>query len=155
MALDTTYYWQIVAEDSEGLTATGPIWGFSTEKEANEPPTAPDIYGPPSGQPEVELFWAFDSDDPEGNKVKYNIEWGDGTSTETDYSFIAVEASHTYAELGEYTINATAEDEKGLLSHVSSFQLKIEKTKTAYNPLLLRLFERFPLLERLLNFIFF
>ena len=155
MPLDTTYYWQIVAEDGEGLTATGPIWSFTTEKEPNEPPTAPDIYGPPSGKPEVELFWAFDSDDPDGNKVKYNIEWGDGTSTETDYSYIAVEASHTYAELGEYTINATAEDEKGLLSHVSSFQLKIEKTKTAYAPLLLRLFERFPLLVRLLNFIFF
>jgi hypothetical protein len=149
MPLDTTYYWQVVAEDGEGLTATGPIWSFTTEREANEPPSAPDIYGPPSGQPEVELFWAFDADDPDGNKVKYNIEWGDGTTSETDYSHIAMEASHIYDELGEYRINATAEDEKGLVGKVSSFQLKIEKTKSASHLLLLRIFHRFPLLERL------
>ena len=65
-----------------------------------------------------------------------------------------MEASHTYSELGEYTINATAEDEKGLVSKVSSFQLKIEKTKSASNLLLLRLFHRFPLLELLWEIFF-
>ncbi len=156
MDVDTTYYWQIVAEDSQGLTATSPIWYFTTEKEPNAPPTAPDIYGPPSGSPGIKLYWAFFSKDPDGNQIKYIIEWGDGTDEETDYyqESIAVDAYHTYEEQGEYTIKAKAEDEKGLVSVESTFTVKIQTSRTVYHPLLLRLFERFsnlfPILERLL-----
>jgi hypothetical protein len=151
MALETTYYWKIVSEDSEGLTTHGPIWTFTTEKEPNEPPTAPDIYGPPSGPPGVKLYFAFYSDDPDENQVKYIIEWGDGKSTETELSSIAVEADHTYEELGDYTIKARAEDERGLAGQNSTFKLKIQNAKPKYHLFFLRLFERFPLLERLLN----
>ncbi len=151
MALQTVHYWKIVSEDSQGLTTSGPIWSFTTEDEPNEPPTAPDIYGPPSGPPGVKLYWAFDSDDPNGHQIKYIIEWGDGNSTETDYSPIAVEAYHTYEELGEYTIKTRAQDEKGLLSENSTFELKIQNAKPKYHLFILRLFERFPLLERLLS----
>lgn len=157
MEFGTTYYWQIVAEDSQGLTTTGPIWHFTTELEANEPPTAPYIYGPPMAPPGVELYWAFVSDDPDGNQIKYIIDWGDGNSIETDYyaEGLAVEASHTYEELGEYTIKAKAEDEKGLAGGESTFEVSIQKTKNVYRPLLLRLFERlsntFPILRHSLE----
>jgi len=30
---ETTYYWQIIAEDEYGATTTGPIWNFTTEEE--------------------------------------------------------------------------------------------------------------------------
>jgi uncharacterized repeat protein (TIGR01451 family) len=33
MTADTTYYWQIVAEDSHGAITEGPIWSFTTESE--------------------------------------------------------------------------------------------------------------------------
>ena len=147
MELGTTYYWQIVSEDSGGLTKTGPIWQFTTEFEPNEPPTAPDIYGPPSGPKGVELFWAIVSEDPDENQVKYLIEWGDGDSEETDFyqEGIVLEASHTYNEEGTFTIKVKAEDEKGLASQESTFELSIIKSKSVYqyHPLLLRLFERF------------
>ena len=155
MEIGTMYYWQIISEDSGGLTKTGPIWQFTTEFEPNEPPTAPDIYGPPSGPKGVELFWAIVSKDPDENQVKYLIEWGDGDSEETDFyqEGIAVEASHTYEEEGGYTIKVKAEDEKGGIGEESTFELTIIKSKSVYHPLLLRLFERFPILERLLNII--
>ncbi len=159
MDLETTYYWQIVAEDSQGLTATGPIWYFTTEKEPNAPPTAPDIYGPPSGSPGIELIWAFVSEDPDGNQIKYIIEWGDGANEETDYypEGMTVDLHHTYEEEGEYIIKAKAEDEKGLVSVESTFTVKIQISRTVYHPLLLRFIERFsnlfPILERLLNLI--
>ena len=146
MGLDTIYYWNIVAEDSGGLISTGPIWSFGTEKEPNDPPTAPDIYGPPSGSPGVELCWAFVSDDPDEDQIKYLIEWGDGESTETDYSSIAVEACHTYEEEGEYTLEAKAIDFRGKESGWSTLEVSMPRNKPFnFNfPLLSWLFERFP-----------
>jgi len=142
------YYWQIISEDSQGETATGPIWYFTTELEANDPPTAPYIYGPPRGSPGVELYWAFDSDDPDENLIKYIIEWGDGNSIETDYypEGIAVEACHTYEEQGEYTLKAKAIDSHGEESDWTTLEVTMPKNKPFnfnFN-LLSWLFERFP-----------
>jgi len=151
--IETMYYWKIVSKDSQGLTKEGPIWHFTTETEPNDPPEAPDIYGPPSGPPGKELIWAFSSFDPDGDLLKYMIDWGDGNSFETNYypESKAVEARHTYAELGDYTIIIIAEDEDGLQGPESTFDVTIQKTKTVYYPLLQRLLEFFPMLERLLQ----
>jgi len=157
MDLETKYYWKIHAEDDNGLTSTGPIWSFTTQSEPNDPPEAPDIYGPPSGPPGRQLSWAFSSFDPDGHDVKYIIEWGDGDTHETGYypHSKAVEASHTYTELGDYTIIIKAEDEKGLQGPTSLFDVTITRSKTVNQRLLLLLFERFPLLERLMNLLRF
>ena len=155
MDLDTTYYWKVVAEDRQGLTSTGPIWHFTTELEPNGPPTKPEIYGSSNGPPGKDLSWAFISDDPDDNRVKYIIDWGDETSDETDYNpdSTLVEVHHTYEEEGDYTITAKAEDEKGLESQESTFSVKIQVSRTVYRPFLLRLLERFPLLGILLDLI--
>jgi len=144
--LNTMYYWQIVAEDSGGLTSTGPIWSFTTEKEPNEPPTAPDIYGPHRGPAGVVLCWAFVSDDPNEHQIKYIIEWGDEKSTETEYSNIAVEACHTFEEQGEYKIKAKAIDIHGAESAWTTIDVNLPKNKPFISnfPLLNWLFERFP-----------
>ncbi len=144
MDFNTKYYWQIVAEDSQGLTATGPIWYFTTE-ELNLPPTDPVIDGPTKGSPWVVLCWTFHSDDPNDHLIKYIIKWGDGTSDETDYHSDSkpVEVCHVFAE-GDYIIEASSEDQKGLVSGKSTFKVTIPRVKTSYHPLLLRLFERFP-----------
>jgi len=159
MDLATTYYWQIVAEDSQGASSSSSIWHFTTELEPNQAPTKPEIYGSSNGPPGKELSWAFISDDADDNQVKYIIEWGDETSDETDYyqDNTLVEVSHTYEEEGDYTIKAKAVDEKGLESQESTFSVKIQKSRTVYHLLLLRIFERFanlfPILEKLLSFI--
>jgi hypothetical protein len=157
MSLGTVYYWQIVSEDSGGLETTGPIWQFTTQLEPNDPPSNPDIYGPPLGSPGQELFWAFVSNDPDENQIKYIIDWGDGNTFETDYypDGLVAEASHSYNSQGTYTIVAKAEDEKGLVSEESTFQVKIKKTKSytrnivTFNSLILRFLEKYPLLQTL------
>jgi len=146
LELNAMYYWQIIAEDNGGLTSTGPIWSFTTEKEPNAPPKKPYIYGPHRGPPGVELCWAFDSDDPDENPVKYIIEWGDGNSDETEYSTMTVEACHTYEEQGEFTIKAKAIDTKDAESEWATIEVTMPKNKPfIFNfPLLNWLFERFP-----------
>ena len=156
MDLATTYYWKIVAEDSQGESATGPIWHFTTELEPNQPPTKPEIYGSSRGPPGEELSWAFISDDPDDNQVKYVIQWGDETSEETDYyqDNTLVEVSHIYDEEGDYTIKAKAVDEKGFESQEGTFAITIiPRSRDVYQFLILRMLELFPILERLLYII--
>jgi hypothetical protein len=153
MDLDTTYFWQIVSEDSQGESKTGSIWTFTTQAEANTPPTRPDIYGSPQGPPGVELCWLFVSRDFEQHQVRYIIDWGDGNTEETDYypEGNGAEACHTFEELGEYTIIIKAEDEKGSEGLENTFTIKIQNSRTVFYPWLLRLSERFPMLERLMS----
>ncbi len=156
MEVDTTYYWQIVSEDSSGATTAGPIWHFTTEAEPNQPPTSPDIDGPSQGSAGTELSWTFHSDDPDENDIKYIIDWGDGkNSTETDYypACTPVEVCHIYAEEGTYIITATAEDIKGSKSDESTFEITIPRTRTVHHPILLRVYEKllnmFPIIRNL------
>ncbi len=116
----------------------------------NDRPDKPEIGGPLQGPHHKEICWTFNSSDPNGDKVKYNITWGDKTpSTETDYNpcDTPVTECHTYTPLigqGKYTITARAIDEKGLTSENATLKVSIPRSRAVYHPLLLRLFERFP-----------
>ena len=70
----------------------------------------------------------FESKDPNNDPVKYIIDWGDGTQTETDYNNTgnpAIEVTHSYSETGEYTIKAKAIDCDELESENNSLQIEI------------------------------
>jgi len=59
--------------------------------------------------------------DPDGDDLKYFIDWGDGTTTETDWypSGQIIEISHVWPEPGEYHIKAKAMDIHGAESEWS------------------------------------
>ena len=155
MDLGTTYYWQIVSEDSLGLTTDGPIWSFTTEEEPNDPPTAPEIDGPDKGKPDVELCWTFHSDDPNGNDVRYHIDWGDGSNlTNTTYypACTPVEICHTYAKKGTYTIKAYANDTKGALSSKSTFKVNIPRSRSINYHILQWFLHRFQNISPLIRY---
>jgi hypothetical protein len=73
---DTTYYWKIVAVDSQGATKTSPIWDFTTR--GNDPPYTPNNPGPTDGATGVHinavLNWT--GGDPDGDDVKYDVYFG-------------------------------------------------------------------------------
>ena len=110
------------------------------------PPTPPTIDGPSEGGAGVELCWTFHSSDENGDQVKYFIDWGDGTTDETEYSApcTPVQVCHTYESKGDYVITAYAEDETGLTGDSNTFDISIPRARSVYHPLVLRLFERFP-----------
>jgi hypothetical protein len=78
----------------------------------NEPPNAPRITGKTNVKAGVENCWTFHSEDPNGDQIKYIIDWGDGTTNETDCypSCTPVEVCHTYNDQGTYTIKAKAKE---------------------------------------------
>ncbi|GAG94715.1 unnamed protein product, partial [marine sediment metagenome] len=80
-------------------------------------PNAPIIEGPASGKVGNELEYTFNAEDPNGDDVKYHIDWDDGNSETTTFnpSGKDVKVKHNWSEEGTYTIKAAAEDTNGLV----------------------------------------
>jgi hypothetical protein len=121
----------------------------------NNPPDSPEINGPASGKTGITYDYTFNAVDPNGDQVKYIIYWGDGKidTTALNPSGVDVIVSHTWSKKGVYTIKAHAQDEYGSDGPESSKSVTIPRNKavTLYS-LITKVLERFPLLERILNF---
>jgi hypothetical protein len=78
----------------------------------NGPPNEPRITGKTNVKVGVEHCWTFHSEDPNGDQIKYIIDWGDGAGTETDCypSCTPVEVCHTYNDQGTFVIKAKAKE---------------------------------------------
>ncbi len=136
--LDTDLQWPEYGPMDMCFQLTGPMGPVA--------PTPPIIDGPRTGVPGTEYCWTFHSSDENGDQVKYFIDWGDGTTDETELNepCTPVEVCHTYAEEGTFTITAYAEDATGETSGSSTFDVEIPRARFVSHPLLLRVFERFP-----------
>jgi hypothetical protein len=115
----------------------------------NVEPEAPVIDGPPSGPAKEELTWTFHSDDPNGDVLKYIIDWGDGSNETTDCypSCTPINVSHTYEKQGKYDIKAYAKEcdtEEEYESETTTLGVAIPRARSTYHPLFLRIFERCP-----------
>ena len=78
----------------------------------NIPPKIPEIDGPNNGTINISYNFTVVSTDEDGDELKYTIEWGDGTSNESEFlpSGEPYNISHKYAATGNYTISVTAND---------------------------------------------
>jgi hypothetical protein len=118
----------------------------------NNPPSAPTIHGPSNGGPGENMWYEFNAVDPDGDDVRFYIEWGDCTYDVTEYvpSGTDKTVTHTWEECDTYIITACAIDTNGNISPWTSFWVAIPRDKTTNNLLLLRILERFPLLHKLI-----
>jgi parallel beta-helix repeat protein len=120
----------------------------------NYPPDIPSIDGPSSGKWGKPYHFTFQSSDNEGSEVWYFVDWGDGKDTGWMGPYISgdeVSDSHTWTDQETFTIRCKVKDMYGSVCDWGEFEITIPRTRTrSYH----WLFERFPLLERLLNIIF-
>jgi hypothetical protein len=100
-----------------------------TVERGNNPPDKPEIYGPVRWPVNVEIEFAFSSTDPDGDDVKYYIDWGDDTEDETGYyqSGEIVTISHIYREINTYLLRAKAIDVYGYESEWSYNEIPINE----------------------------
>jgi len=80
---------------------------------SNEPPDIPIIDGPISGTAGTTYDYTFVATDPDGDQIKYIIDWGDDTTDTTEFydSGVTATVSHSWDTTGTYTIKAKAVDE--------------------------------------------
>jgi len=116
----------------------------------DEAPAAPSIDGKTSGRAGVEYEYIFQTTDPEGDLVYYEVQWGDGTSDTDVGPFESGEEapiSHTWEKQNTYTIKARAKDYPcGVYGEWHELVVTMPKNKVInFNlDLFSWLFERFP-----------
>jgi len=120
----------------------------------NNPPCAPLIDGPDMGRPGKEYEYVFINADVDDNQSFIWIDWGDNNSTGwlgPFENYRPLKFNHSWNKTGTYEIKAKAKDIHGAESYCWSYlEVTIPRTRTSsYH----WLFERFPMLERLLNII--
>jgi parallel beta-helix repeat protein len=117
------------------------------------PPFTPIITGPLNGKIGTLYNYTFKTVDPNGDKVRYIIEWGDSTSNTTGFyqSGTNVIESHIWYKKGSYLIIAKAEDESGLIGAWGALLVKIPRDKSISSSSLFKFLERYPLLNRIFN----
>jgi hypothetical protein len=95
------------------------------------PPGKPTIAGPSKGEAGQTLIYTFNSIDPQGDEVRFHIDWGDGNSESTSYvhSGWDKEVSHKWNSVDEYTIEAYAEDDWGNCGPSETFTVIIPRDK--------------------------
>ena len=144
---DDDGYWS--SEDSENLIIQGV---------GNKAPETPSIIGPTSGKTGTMCEYTFFSEDPDGDKISYFIDWGDDTSTgwtEFVASGTSVNVEHTWNEKGNYVIKAKTKDIHGKESDWGNLEVSIPKNlqprNTVFLYILERIMERFPWLEQVFS----
>lgn len=80
------------------------------------PQAPPDIPSRPSGCPSGYTYTNYtfytSTTDPNGDDVRYEFDWGDGSRTTTDWTALGVTAtaSHFWSSLGTYNVRVRAQD---------------------------------------------
>jgi parallel beta-helix repeat protein len=121
----------------------------------NNPPEAPTINGPTNGKPGVDYDYSFATTDSDGDYVWYHIGWGD---KEIIYIYgpypsdEEITLSYNWTNKGTYLITCWARDSYDAESNTTTFEVIIPRVKAVTSSmLLLRILERFPLLQKLIQ----
>ncbi|UCH71913.1 MAG: hypothetical protein JSW62_05835 [Thermoplasmatales archaeon] len=137
---------------------SGKLLQIVIDDPTNTKPNKPNIDGPPSGNTGTSYTYGFTSTDPDNDQIKYFIKWGDGSDTGwTSYynSGSRCTKSHTWNEMGTYTIEAKAKDEQGLESDWAKMNVIIPRSRNVnklfYQGIIERVLEIFPGLTKIFS----
>lgn len=95
-------------------TANICIKAFTSVVTNNPPQTPSQPQGPTSSKRGVTCSYTTSTTDPDGDRVKYTFDWGDGKTSTTEYN--TASATHTWLKRGSYYVKAMATDEHGAIS---------------------------------------
>ena len=123
----------------------------------NTPPETPEIDGPEIGIPGEEYTYDFIISDPHQDQMYLRVDWGSGTPGPWQglyESDITVKLKHTWEEQGTFTIRAQTKDIYDYESGWGTFTVTMPRNKILIYSWFLQIIENFPLLEKLLSYLF-
>ena len=149
--------YEVKAKARDENYVEGPWSDPLTVMVGNLAPEKSEITGETTGTAGTEYEYTFVSTDPNGDDVKYHIDWGDDNSETTDFnqSGTDVKVKHTWSKQGTYIIKATAEDTDGLIGPEGRLPVNMPRNKamnTLFQKFLQNLPNLFPILRLLLQF---
>jgi hypothetical protein len=120
------------------------------------PPGAPTITGPDNGDVGTPYDYVFSAVDPDGDDVRFIIQWGDTNSDTTDYvaSGGSKTVPHTWTDGGSFTITAKAQDTFGQIGPETTKTVTMPRSRAMNFPFLQFLQNHpniFPILRQLLG----
>ncbi len=139
------------------VTDNASLIGMKTKtvRVGNQPPNPPIITGPTHGKVGIKYEYNFSLSDPNNDSMHLRVDWGNGTPGPWQGSYdsdTTVRLNHTWNKKGTFTIRAQAKDIYDAESDWGELTVRMPKDKTInFNSVLLKLSEKFPLLERLLS----
>ena len=122
---------------------------------SSNPPETPTINGPKEGMAGVKYTYSFVSTDPDGDRISYIVEWGNGDSTGLLGPYESGETrevTNTWVISGAFIIKAKARDIHGAESDWAILTVTMPRNR-AINPPFLRLLEQFPNMFPLLRYL--
>jgi hypothetical protein len=145
-----------IIQISNNPVVNNTLFGYEIVKDINTPPEAPTITGPDNGDAGTAYLFTFNAVDPDGEDIRYIVDWGDGEIDTTGYSMSGVDISllKSWNKAGTYTIKAKAQDIKGEIGPETTKSVTIPRDKTINNPFLNWLQNHpniLPILQRLLQ----
>jgi len=130
-----------------------PTLAIADESLAPEKPDSPD--GPTTCGVNIEHTFTASTTDPDGDKIYYLFEWGDGEFSEWIGPYNSgqtSEASHKWSEKGNYEIRVKAKDDHGVQGEWSDpLPISMPKIKPIVNTPFIDFLERFPQLFPILR----
>ena len=117
-ALSITHSWRragsyVIAVRAEDSASASSLWSGPLDVVVNSPPGRPAI---PAGKstvlPGETTSFATSAEDPDGDRLRYIFDWGDGSVSVTNWteSGRALSIDHSWQRAGSYVISARAED---------------------------------------------
>jgi len=138
----------------DGTTLIDDFW-IEKNGVPNQPPHPPTITGPMKEKAGVPILYNFTTIDPEGDKVNYFIDWGDGTNSDWIGPYLSadeISQAHAWSKRGIYTIKAKAKDVNDSESDWGTLFVIMPHSYTLpFQPFWERLFEQFPRIFPLLR----
>ncbi len=102
---------------------------------SNQPPNAPTIVGPVSGDTGITYPFTFTATDPDGDQVQYDVDWNnDGTSEVTSLlvnSGISIVGNRSWLTSGTYTFQVRARDMAGAVSGWTQHTITVTQSAPA------------------------
>ena len=128
---------------------------LSISEESAEPvkPDAPE--GPTKNSIDTPHEYKASTTDPDGDKLYYLFDWGDGTYSEwvgPYNSGLTAKATHTWTSQGTFSIKVKAKDQHGVQSDWSSpLSVQMPKSKSTESHIMQKLMDMFPNLFELIR----
>jgi uncharacterized repeat protein (TIGR01451 family) len=148
-----TYTVKVKAQDENG-GESGFSTALSVSISGNAAPSQPSVTGPSSGKIGMSHTYTASASDPNGDQVYYWFDWDDGANTGWLGPYASgqsASASHVWSTQGSYSIKVKCKDSHGEESTWTTLTVTMPKYRFSGFDGLLRLFEDYPLLYRILQ----